>query len=174
MKLLNSSLRSAGIAVSILLLTACGGGSGGPGGVGGAGAGTGGGGGTGGPTTPPPVGGGGILPNLGNIAGVTVSGDGGLIVNATALDKLGLQAGALTPQELARLNVTLPNGGVGVRALTKQGQLIAITAPGGKTFAVPGGPSILPGTGIRLPSLPSGGGSLGGTLKNTLGNVLKH
>ncbi|BBB14599.1 hypothetical protein RVIR1_00570 [Candidatus Rickettsiella viridis] len=172
MKLLNSSLRFAGIVVAILLLTACGGGSGGPGGVGGAGTGTTGTG--GGPTTAPPgSGGGGGFPNLGNIAGVTLTGDGGLVLNATALQTLGLQAGVLTPQELARLNVTLPNAGVGVRAITKQGQLIAITGPHGKTFAVPGGPSTLPGTGIRLPSLPSGG-NVGGTLKNTLGNVLKH
>ncbi|WP_218814239.1 hypothetical protein [Rickettsiella endosymbiont of Dermanyssus gallinae] len=166
MKLLNSSLRSAGIAAAILLLTACGGGSGGPGGATGAT-------GSSGTGTPGPAGatgpggvlGGGLLG--GNIAGVTLTGDGGLILNATALQTLGIQAGVLTPQELARLNVTLPNSGVGVRALTKQGQLIAITGPRGQTFGVPGGPSTLPGTGIQLPKLPN-------TLKSTLGNVLKH
>jgi hypothetical protein len=161
MKFLNSNLRSMGVATSILLLTACGGGSGGPGGTG---AGT-----AGGGSTPPPTLGGSPLPNLGNIAGVTLTGDGGLILNATALQTLGLQAGALTPQELARLNVTLPNGGVGVRAITRQGQLIAITVPGGKTFGVPGGPSALPGTGIQLPGLPSAG-----SLKTTVKGILRH
>ncbi len=95
--------------------------------------------------------------NLGNLAGVTLSGDGGLILSAQALQTLGLQAAALTPQELARLNVTLPNGGAGVRAVTRQGQLIAITGPAGRTFAVPGGPRILPGTNVPLPTLPRGG-----------------
>lgn len=165
MKLLNSGLRLLGV-VSVFFLTACGGGSGGPGGA------TGSTGATGASGTNPPVVGspGSGFPNLGNIAGVTLTGDGGLILNATALQTLGLQAGVLTPQELARLNVTLPNGGVGVRAITKQGQLIAITGPRGKTFAVPGGPSTLPGTGIQLPALPQ----VGGSLKSTLGNVLKH
>lgn len=172
MKLLNSGLRLFIGALSIFLLTACGGGSGGPGGATGAtgSSGTGTPGPTG-PTGPGGLGSGGLLG--GNLVGVTLTGDGGLVLNASALQTLGLQAGVLTPQELARLNLTLPNGGVGVRALTKQGQIIAITGPGGRTFGVPGGPSVLPGTGIQLPSLPSGG-SLGGTLKNTLGNVLKH
>lgn len=144
MKFLKMSLRFFIGTMSVFVLAACGGGSGGPGGPGGLG---------GSSASSPPVLGA-PLPNLGNIAGVTLTGDGGLILTAEALNTLGLQAAALTPQELARLNVTLPNAGVGARVLTSQGQIVAITGPGGRTFGVPGGPSTLPGTGVRLPVLP--------------------
>ena len=145
MKFLRKGFRLFIGAISISALAACGGGSGGPGGPSGAS-------GASGAAGAP----GGLLGGLGgnNLLGVSLTQGGGLSLTAQALQALGLSINALTPADLADLNLVGAGGPIAsAQAVRRDGQLIGIQIPGLGAFASPSGPITL-APGIVLPALP--------------------